>query len=233
MNNIDIIISRYNENLNWLLEKPFNEFKYIVYNKGNNDNFEKTNVKQIINIPNIGRCDHTYLYHIVENYNNLNNILVFFPGSINIPKKKIIAIQLLNRIKNNNYEKALFICRCEQNGILKLLYNFTLDKWCASDLQNKTLNNESELYLSNIRPFGKWFLHNFGNINVKYYNFLSIYSVYKKDIIKHPLFRYKKLVRQLSVSSNPEVGHYIERSWGAIFHPLIYTKIYTPLNYQI
>jgi len=28
----------------------------------------------------------------------------------------------------------------------------------------------------------------------------------------------------LSVGSNPESGHYVERSWGAIFHPMIYTK---------
>ena len=25
--------------------------------------------------------------------------------------------------------------------------------------------------------------------------------------------------------SNPEVGHYIERSWAAIFHPFLFTKI--------
>jgi hypothetical protein len=49
-NNIEIVVSRYNEDLNWLLEYPFNEFEYIVYNKGDNEDFEKTNVKQIINL---------------------------------------------------------------------------------------------------------------------------------------------------------------------------------------
>ena len=85
---IDIIIARYNEDLNWMLESPFNNFKYIVYNKGDNDNFCKENVKQIINISNLGKCDHTYLYHIVNNYYNLAEILVFFPGSIQMPEKK-------------------------------------------------------------------------------------------------------------------------------------------------
>jgi len=27
----------------------------------------------------------------------------------------------------------------------------------------------------------------------------------------------------VGLHSNPEVGHYIERSWGAIFYPLIHT----------
>ena len=78
MENVIVIISRYNENLSWLLESPFNQFKYIVYNKGINNNFEKTNVIQIINLPNVGKCDHTYLYHIVENYDNLSNIVCIY-----------------------------------------------------------------------------------------------------------------------------------------------------------
>ena len=75
MSIIEIVIARYNEDLLWTLETPFNEFKYTVYNKGDNDTFEKTNVTKIINLPNVGRCDHTFLYHITENYNNLSNIL--------------------------------------------------------------------------------------------------------------------------------------------------------------
>ena len=108
--NVDIIVSRYNENLNWTLETPFNEFKYIVYNKGGNENFEKKNVKQVINLKNVGRECHTYLYHIVNNYDNLNKILVFFPGSINIDYKKDKANMILQKIKNNNWEQSVFIC---------------------------------------------------------------------------------------------------------------------------
>jgi len=88
LSNITIIVSRFNENLNWINEFPFNQFKYIVYNKGNNENFEKNNVVKIVKLENIGRCDHTFLYHIIENYDNLSNIVVFFPGSIDIQDKK-------------------------------------------------------------------------------------------------------------------------------------------------
>ena len=223
--NIDIIVSRYNEDLKWMLEEPFNEFKYIVYNKSDNDDFEKTHVKEIINVPNLGRCDHTYLYHIVENYNNLNNVVVFFPGSLNLGIKKKIAIDLLNRIKNNNGNSAVFVGRLLKNGVLDEFKNFHLENWSSSDHNNIVKNNESILHPANIRPFGKWFLHNFGNIKVYISNYYGIFSVDKKDIIQHRKYRYEKLVKQLEVGSNPEVGHYIERSWAAIFHPLKYTKI--------
>ena len=44
MSNIEIIISRYNEDLKWTTEDIFNEYKYTVYNKGDNDNFSKINI---------------------------------------------------------------------------------------------------------------------------------------------------------------------------------------------
>ena len=71
-NNVEIVVARYNESLIWLNDYPFNQFEYIVYNKGDNENFVKINVKEIINLPNVGRCDHTYLYHIINNYESIN-----------------------------------------------------------------------------------------------------------------------------------------------------------------
>ena len=45
--NIDIVIARYNEDLEWTLDYPFNKYQYIVYNKGDNEDFVKTNVKKM------------------------------------------------------------------------------------------------------------------------------------------------------------------------------------------
>ena len=224
MNNIKIIISRYNENLNWLEESPFNEFQYIVYNKGDNDDFNKKNVISVVNLPNVGKCDHTYLYHIVHHFDNLDNILVFFPGSLEINGKKTKAVDILERIKRNNYNRAVFIGEYSRN-ILRQFGSFTLDSWTTSFSQNYEKNNESALYPANIRPFGKWYLHNFGNININYYTFQSIFSVDKNDILQHPKYRYEKLLQQVEIHSNPEVGHYIERSWGTIFYPMKNTRV--------
>lgn len=225
MENIEIVISRYNENLEWLNEYPFNEFTYTVYNKGVNSDFEKNRVNKIITLPNVGRCDHTYLYHIVKNYNNLANITVFFPGSIHLPNKKGKAINILERIKNNKYQSAIFVGEYTVN-LKEKFYNFKLDHWSPSDTDNAKLCTNNNLYPCLVRPFGKWYQLHFGNLIVNHYSINSLFSIDKRDILKHPKSRYTFLLKQLGVHDNPEVGHYIERSWSAIFYPFKFTKVY-------
>lgn len=222
--NVDIIVARYNEDLKWTLEYPFNQFQYIVYNKGPNQLFEKSRVKRIMQVPNVGRCDHTYLYHITHHFNTLADINVFFPGSVQMDTKKQRAINILERIIRNDYQEAVFIGKYSTN-ILKEFHHFTLETWKASDPQNISVNNEQILQPSILKPFGKWFRHHFGNIPVHYRVDNSIFAVHKKDIVKHDISRYQKLVMELASHSNPEVGHYCERAWGAIFYPLLFTKV--------
>jgi hypothetical protein len=221
--NVDIVISRYNEDLKWTLEAPFNQYSYIVYNKGDNDNFEKKYVKKIVPLPNVGKCDHTYLYHVISNYDNLSDIVVFFPGSIDLDYKRKIASKLLNEI--NQRQKAVFIS-LNYNNIRKKHYNFKLNQYKTKHTSNSSKNPEVELKKSNIRPFGLWFDNMFGNIDeINCLIYYGIFSISKNDIVQHPVDRYKKLIKDLSDHSNPEVGHYIERSWCAIFHPLNNTDV--------
>jgi hypothetical protein len=224
INKIEIVVARYNENLSWMNESPFNEFKYTVYNKGINTDFEQKYINKIISLPNVGRCDHTFLYHIIVNYKNLSDITIFFPGSINLSNKKGKAIEIINRIKNNNYTNALFIGEFTPN-LKNRFNNFKLDNWLSSDTQNSMLYNDVKLYPSTIRPYGKWFRYHFGNLIIKYFTINSIFSIDKKDILQHPIQRYIYLIKQLRIHANPEVGHYVERSWSAIFYPLKYTKV--------
>jgi Protein of unknown function (DUF3431) len=219
---IDIIVSRYNEDLSWTLNHPFNKFQYIVYNKGPNENFHKEHIKKIISVPNVGRCDHTYLYHIVENYDNLADINVFFPGSINMPDKKNKALLLLYAILKTKRACMLGIYN---KNLLRELYYFKLDFWGATESANFTLNKERILTPAKIRPFGNWYQSHFNNINLYFHMYQGIFSIDKNDVLQHSKEYYQNFVNELSVSSNPEVGHYIERSWFAIFHPIRYTKI--------
>jgi hypothetical protein len=221
-NTVQIIVSRYNENLQWINEEPFNKFSYIVYNKGINDAFEKNNVNQIINLPNVGRCDHTYLYHIVNNFENLAMINVFLPGSLNNEYKKSNAKKILYNILK--YKTAIFL-GTYSNDIKSQFRNFTLDSWVCTDPSNKELNSENKLLPAVLRPFGKWFHYHFGNIKVNYWCIHGVFSIQKFDIIKHKKERYIQLLNAVGTHSNPEVGHYIERSWGAIFHPFLFTKV--------
>lgn len=213
-----ICLSRYNEDLSWTLDFPFNQFKYVVYNKGVNDNFEKKHVLQVIDIPNVGRCDHTYLYHVVSNYHSLPDIVLFLPGSTDMHHKKIIAIKLLMNVLQN--KKASFIGG--ESSVFHAFSHFTLEEYCCQNPINQVFNNESKVFPCPQRPFGKWFVeHEF--TNVPYYCFYGVFSIDKRDILQHPMERYQQLVDELSIHSNPEVGHYTERAWGSIFGPFRYT----------
>ena len=147
---VKIIVARYNEDLSWMKETPFNKFRYIVYNKGINGDFEKCNVDKIIQLPNVGRCDHTYLYHIVHNFKNLNAINVFFPGCLTSECKKEKAKKILYNILY--YKTAIFLGSKSPN-IKKHFETFTLDNWCSTDSENRKLNNETKLLPAIIRPY--------------------------------------------------------------------------------
>jgi hypothetical protein len=76
------VVARYNEDIQWLF--PFKDIVYL-YNKGNYhpslDSFKT------IALPNIGRESHTYLTHIVENYDNLAEHVLFFQAHIDDHKR--------------------------------------------------------------------------------------------------------------------------------------------------
>jgi hypothetical protein len=214
-----IVISRYNENLDWLkeLNKPY--YNIYIYNKGKNYNFEKSNpnIKAIIPLPNIGRCDHTYLYHIIQNYDKLDEIVVFLPGCCEDWKHTVMK-KMLDTIHFNN--KATFPVFAYNDKLKEEMYGFYLDHWSSRTSANLKMNNENKLSKASIRPFGKWCDQFLGNRNIRYSQFGGIFSIAKQDITQHPIHFYQRLICEFKSDSNAEVGHYFERSYGAIFHPM-------------
>jgi hypothetical protein len=143
----EIVISRYNEELQWTANEPFNKYPIIIYNKGGNDNFFKSsNVTDVIDIPNVGRCDHTYLYHIINHYDHLANVTIFLPGSADmdtpIAHKMSKSIALVSAVEQ--HKDTVFISE-KYNDVKKDLYDFHMDEWVASDKRNQSMNSESKL----------------------------------------------------------------------------------------
>ena len=68
-----LIVSRYNENIDWVNKINFD---YIIYNKGINDLYQPH-----INLKNVGREADTYLNYIILNYHKLPEIVVFSQGN--------------------------------------------------------------------------------------------------------------------------------------------------------
>lgn len=217
---IEIVTSRFNEDLTWTNQLPFSKYPVVVYNKGNNYNYSVNNLKKEIKLMNVGRESHSYLYHIINNYNDLADITVFLPGSVNtnVYNKWKRANILMNELQK--HDDSLFIGAKHKN-VREDLYSFKMDKYDSTNPNNKLVNPETKLEASRIRPYGKWYEHHFDGVDIEYVSYSGIFAVSREDILKKSKRYYENLIEELSRSSNPEVGHYFERSWVAIFYPTI------------
>lgn len=218
---VDIVVSRYNEDITWLNEGNASKYPVYLYNKGPNMyNGQINNLKEYMKLQNIGRESHTYLYHIVENYNNLSDITVFLPGSAysTAYNKATRTNMILDMVADTN--NSIIIGAYHPNSVQKDLYSFKLENYKSTTTENNKINPNVKMELARIRPYGKWFENKFGNTKTYYIPYSGIIAISKRDILQKPKSYYKSLLSELSYSSNPEVGHYFERSWEAIFYPL-------------
>lgn len=226
---IDIVIARYAEPLDWLcnddilnnIQDENVDTNIFIYNKGK-DNINLCNLPSHIrvyikNIENVGRCDHTYLYHIIQNYYNLGDVTIFLPGSADMYSKYDKTKDIIS--KSYTDLDSVFICNKYDEDILSIIGDFQLDNWMSSNEHNSHQNTEEKLLPCNERPFKIWYEKIFGNVNINHITFYGIFSVSQNDIHNRPIDFYEHLISYVNTHHNPEAGHYIERSWIAIFKP--------------
>ena len=211
-----LIISRYNEDLEWL--KKYNDFKITVYNKGYK--LQDKPFYQVINLENKGRESHTWLYHIVKNYNNLDEINIFLQGKID--DLNCMAYKnpndYLMRIDKYGFE----VSRYGLLGPFHWDWNVNIDK----DFRYKNQWEKNEISRSSIgfRNFSKKLFPNIPLFVATSYS--GCFAVKKEIIHQHNIDFYKDLLDILSQHKNPIEGHYMERLWCYIFtknQPLIYS----------
>jgi hypothetical protein len=216
--NIQIVLARYKEDITWIEDPPFNKYKVVCYNKGDDlphCNKPKCNV---IPLPNIGRCDHTYLYHIINNYDNLANVTIFLPGSCLDWHKVKTTFKLMFLVDKT--QKTVLLGKPYDN-VRADLGRLFINKHVATNLVNKSANPETLLLPCPIRPFGRWYDAMFGtDVVAKVVCYFGMFAVSKEHILQHPKEYYENLLSFVDKHSNPEAGHYMERSWGAVFSPL-------------
>jgi hypothetical protein len=214
--NQEIVIARYNENLEWINDEPFNRHPIIVYNKSDNDNFSKNNVKKIVNLPNVGREMHSYFYHIIENYDNLSEVTIFLPGSAELPHKFERSKNVVTTVEKTN--NTVFSCSNDENFV-ENNYNFEISSYLSTNENNKSLNTDTNMKLSEIRPYGKWYNSIFTEEKNTCISWNSIIAVSRENILQKPKSYYEKLMKEVDEHQNPEAVHYLERSWYAVFYP--------------
>lgn len=219
---MELVVARYAEDLDWLAAPMFNNASCTVYNKGpplRPQDVPAAVQGTLVNRPNVGRCDETFLRHIVERYDSLADVTVFLPASCMDAHKAGATAQVLRLAR----ETGTTVLRGKgYTDVRRELYDFQLDAWAATNARNKAANAEARLQPAPVRPFGAWFDANFPGLRktpVRVVCFYGIFAVHRDHILQHPRRVYEALLSQLQGSSNPEVGHYMERSWGALFYP--------------
>jgi hypothetical protein len=216
---VECVISRYNEPISWIYSNRFNHIidKYSIYNKGVPLNINKHNTNVIVhNIKNVGKCDHTFLYHIINNYDNLADITVFVSSNADNARKgpKIVkTIDLVGMTYNTVMIGSKLVIPDD-------IYNFSMDTYRSQNPDNYINDGLiTQLTPSKIRPFGKWYSNFWPDKKNNIVIYGSIFAVHKSHIIQHPLNYYKRLIEEVNYCINPEAGHYVERAWSTIFSP--------------
>jgi hypothetical protein len=197
-----IIVARYNENINWLIQ--YKDIT-IIYNKGNNN--IDTNIFNSVNLKNVGRESHTYLYHIVNNYEKLAYNTIFFQG--NISDHKVLDI---NDYINNNSLTAYF-------------ENIHFDKF-KNKIEHKSKwekeYNNGLMLKESLTPY-QWLKNVVGILFEENIELIKViwganFAVTRDLIKSKPKSFYENILRYIEHHKNPELGHYIERSWYIFFN---------------
>jgi len=206
-NKYQIVVSRYNEDIKWLL--PF-KLITIIYNKGDDKDRVLHNFNTI-KLKNIGRESHTYLYHIVNNYNNLKERTIFIQGRINDHK----VLDFEDYFKDT-YDFIAKTSNLKTDKLKTMIEHY--GKWSKEDMQkceytpydwiekviginmNEIMNDETKVIWG------------------------ANFSVSKEMILRKPKIFYENLLRFLDNHINPEEGHYMERAWYILFHHSYFKK---------
>ena len=203
-----IIISRFNEDLSWL-EHYKEKFNITIYNKGNE--LSKVSCGNIISLPNVGRESHTWVHHIFNNYENLEDNNIFLQGKID--DLNCMAYQdldlYINDLKKNEFSSS----RLGLLGPFHWSHNVGIEKDSRyySDWNNNKIRKSS----LGFRNFAKTLFPEIPIFVATSYG--GCFAVRKKAIQRNTKEFYGNLLSVLDNHQNPIEGHYLERLWCYMF----------------
>lgn len=183
-----IVVARYNEDVRWTRQFP----KVVIYNKGSDLLYKYNEVK----LNNVGREGHSYYKYICDNYESLDDYIIFLQGHPFDHSPSII--RKLHHYLNNRK--------------LDIHFNFLSDLVWDCNLSGCTHHPGLPL----IETYEKLFNERKDNMPFKFGNG-ALFIVSKKLIHKKPKSFYEKIVKLLEYDVNPIEGYVIER-----FHKLIF-----------
>lgn len=220
----DLVISAYKDSLGWVAPLRASGCKVWVYSKWEGTNPEA--MERVIcpeglslfHLPNVGKNDHTYLHHIVENYDSLADWTVFTPDG---PHDHLCGASMADALTPADSLRVPRLYRVRDWGADGRL------RWKDyAEIADRNGTNWADRYASGkITPaelsFVEWARKYVGydpdGPDWPGYQPGGILAVPKRAITYLPRAFYERLREQLSHAVEPETGHYLERLWTVIF----------------
>ena len=223
-NSVGVIIAHYNEDLEWIDTYFPDKFDIYIYSK--NEWMPSLNRKFYHEfLPNVGRCDHTYLYHITKFYNNLNTYNLFITGSSYILRHKKEKLDLI--MKNVGKYHYFPFSKLDRSNFLNTgngynyAYTMRMTKHCANLDENKKYNffgsENCNLIPSKFKSLEDFKNKLINNDDINYVTYFGVFIVTRNIIKNNKVNVYNKLLKQLEDGDNLENGHFMERLWAHLF----------------
>lgn len=199
----EIVVARFNEDLSWLL-KEFPYEKITIYNKGADDLGDVPANWKVINLENIGREAQTYLYHIINNYHQLKDKILFLQG-YPYDHPLLLPLARYKQADGINCQNIAAIC-----SPAKTLAELSTEAQNQLDSNNVSVKQNLIEYINQyLNPFYD------ATISVNFVNGAQ-FAITKEKILNNSKTYYQELIKTLNYPS-PVEGYYNERLWDVIF----------------
>lgn len=203
---MNIVLARYNENVNWVNDCSDLFDNIYLFNKGNNIDVNNPKIKYSL-LPNIGREAHTYLYFIVNHYeeilDNQEQVYIFSQAD---PNNGLHAFkQKIEHVKNAG-EFDFPISMTDVAGVEKT--------------QPHLGSIDDPVHPTGV-PFAQYFNHLFYSRkpfdeHKVYYN--ALWATKGRDIVRRKREFYQYCLNMFMIN-NPIESYIFERLWQYIFTP--------------
>ena len=240
---IDLVVSHCDRPLNWIFDEWASSFAFEsirIFSKCNKPVVGAPSNAEIIQLKNVGRCDHTYAHYIVQHYNkdddgNKDRFTLFLKDNDNSNRDVVSRHRSLAEMvaisKRDGFacheeqswdwsHKSLFfdkeyrpICQFSAYSNWKRLQQFSRQEY--SRLKRDQNTNFKSVYGDTLGDYANQMGITVTNEIVPVCfggNFMAQSNQTKKQSIE----TWKRIDQSLSRGNNIAEGHYVERLWAIL-----------------
>ena len=213
LSDFEIVISHFNEDLSWLAE--FSKHCTIYSKGGPLPAVVSSSFHQTFNLPNIGRETHTYLTHIVNNYDCLPPLTFFLQGNIHDINDGTPAHTDMSLSEIIGQASSFCDGRTMPIGRVHSFSDWAGIQYLPGWIERRG----KSLQRTKLSPLQFWRTI-FGSPPPENVRFVqgALFAVTRGAIRRRPKSFYENVLRYFEELGevNPEQGHYMERFWYAI-----------------